>query len=303
MSKKYRYSEVFGRTIQGEGQYTGIPTVWLRLWGCNFNCSHFGMDVDALDFDPSQPDVPALGDLDLSLYPTVEDLPVFKFGCDSSYSWSKAFMHLAQQNTGYDIANKIIDFMRNSSNPQGLFLHPKSLQPTHMAFTGGEPLMSQSAIVDVMKGFEDCENYPHFLTIETNGTQKLRSEFVQYFETFNNLYDGELFWSVSPKLYISGEKWEDAIKPEIVREYRELSDHGQLKFVCNGSDRCWDEIERATKMYRSYGIDWPVWIMPVGATSQSQEEIMARVAEGAVDRGYNVSARVHCWIFGNVVGK
>lgn len=35
MSKKYRYSEMF-MSMQGEGHYTGVPTVWYRTWGCNF---------------------------------------------------------------------------------------------------------------------------------------------------------------------------------------------------------------------------------------------------------------------------
>ena len=48
---------------------------------------------------------------------------------------------------------------------------------------------------------------------------------------------------------------------------------------------------------------WPVWIMPVGADIEGQNKVAAMVTEGAVERGYNVAARVHTYIFGNVVGK
>ena len=39
--RKYLYSEVF-HSIQGEGHYTGRPTVWLRFFLCNLQCNGFG---------------------------------------------------------------------------------------------------------------------------------------------------------------------------------------------------------------------------------------------------------------------
>jgi organic radical activating enzyme len=292
--KTYRYSEIFGQTFQGEGQYTGRPTVWLRVWGCNFSCKGFGQD------DPTNPDS---WDLDFeninpSEYKTMEALPVFHRGCDSSYSWSQKFAHLAHKSTAAEICDKIKAVL-----PYGKFLHPESKQWHHMAFTGGEPMMSQTAIVDVMQNFASRRNVPKFVTIETNGTQKPRSAFENLFNEFRDYDKGELFWSVSPKLYLSGELWDNAIKPEVVAAYKALSDHGQLKFVSNGTDRSWDEVKRATDVYREAGIDWDVWIMPVGADREMQESHQAKIAEQAVERGYSVSARVHTWVFGNVIGK
>lgn len=288
--KKYRYSEIFGQTFQGEGAYTGRPTAWLRVWGCNFECAGFGQE---------QPDKPETYDLDYlkidpAEYKSMEALPVFHRGCDSSYSWAKKFAHLAHQNTAAGICDEIEAVL-----PGGKFLHPTSKQWHHMAFTGGEPMMSQTAIVDVMENFAARDNTPRFVTIETNGTQKPRPAFENLFAN----HEGELFWSVSPKLYLSGELWANAIKPEVLAHYKAISDHGQLKYVCNGTDRNWDEVARATDLYREAGINWDVWIMPVGADREMQESHQARIAEQAVERGYSVSARVHTWVFGNVIGK
>lgn len=208
-----------------------------------------------------------------------------------------------------------------------------------MAFTGGEPMMSQNAIVDIMLEFAKRGNVPKYVTVETNGTQKARDKFTNWLtghfpdadtidteamqqsfymtdlqnllsESFSGLPPAvealqgvEWFWSVSPKLFLSGEKWDDAIKPEIVAQYSQLSNAGQLKFVSDGSDRSWDEVERATELFRAAGVTWPVWIMPVGATVEGQSLVAAKVAEGAVERGYNVAARVHAYIFANVIGK
>lgn len=295
MIKKYKYSEIFGRTIQGEGKYTGIPTVWIRFWGCNFECNGFGQDTPE---DPSTYNLD-YQTIDVSSIKHVNDLPVFSKGCDSSYSWSKKFSHLAETGTAVEICDKIESFMKTSSNPDGKFLHPISNQWTHMAFTGGEPMMNQTGIVDIMSEFEKRNNSPKYVTIETNGTQPVRAAFIIYFAD----HDGELFWSVSPKLYLSGEKWNDTILPDVVAGYKSVSNNGQLKYVSNGSDRSWDEVAKATAEYNHRFVTWPVWIMPVGADIEGQNKVAAMVTEGAVDRGYNVAARVHTYIFGNVVGK
>jgi organic radical activating enzyme len=296
--KKYKYSEIFGKTIQGEGRYTGIPTVWIRFWGCNFECNGFGQEnpedksTYILDYQT----------IDVSSIKRMIDLPVFSKGCDSSYSWSKKFSHLANSSTVEDICDQLEDFLKSESNPEGKFLHPVSKQWTHMAFTGGEPMMNQNAIVDIMEEFDRRNNLPYFVTIETNGTQSIREKFDNYFSEFAGR-SGELFWSVSPKLYLSGEKWEEAIQPKVLAQYFMSSETGQLKYVSNGTDRSWDEVTKATKLYRDAGVDWPVWIMPVGADVEGQNKVAAKVTEGAVERGYNVAARVHTYIFGNSIGK
>jgi organic radical activating enzyme len=333
--KEYQYSEIFGNTIQGEGRYTGIPTIWIRFWGCNFECEGFGQ---------TNPDQPETWDLDyrkidITPYKSMEELPVFNKGCDSSYSWSKKYAHLARKGSVEKICDELEAFLKSPSNPDGRFLHPKSGQWTHMAFTGGEPMMSQNAIVDIMLEFAKRGNMPKYVTVETNGTQKARDKFSSYLsghfpdadtidseamqqsfymtdlqnlcaDSFTGLPPAvealqgvEWFWSVSPKLFLSGEKWDDAIKPEIVAAYAALSNAGQLKFVSDGSDRAWDEVERATALFRAAGVTWPVWIMPVGATAAGQRLVQAKVAEGAIARGYNVATRAHCFLFDNVIGK
>jgi len=335
-NKKYKYSEIFGDTFQGEGRYTGIPTVWVRFWGCNFTCDGFGQT------DPTNPASWILDHqtIDVSSIKRMEDLPVFNRGCDSSYSWAKKFAHLAHTGTPAEICDHLEEFLKKGGhNPEGKFKHPKSGQWTHLAFTGGEPMMNQNAIVDIMLEFARRGNMPKYVTVETNGTQKARDKFSEYLSgepdsaldfdlaalrksfymrELRNLraenYSGldaedeallgvEWFWSVSPKLYLSGEQKTDALQPAVVAEYAKLSNVGQLKYVCDGTDRAWQEVEEFTAAYRAVGIDWPVWIMPVGATVEGQNLVAAKVAEEACRRGYNVAARVHAYVFSNAIGK
>ena len=288
MEQTVLYSEIF-KSIQGEGHYTGVPTTWLRFFGCNLECNGFGQD------DPTDPSTYKLPykDFDIIEVKNVEDLPVWKYGCDSSYSWSKKFAKLQHKETEEEVAKKLFDQMYN--------------QNTHIAFTGGEPLM-KAAQKKTVKILTEMERLCHEkfgkrftnITWETNGTRPLETALQNYLMQFKDQV--EYFFSVSPKMFnTSGEK--DAVCPEIVKEYYDLSDGvGQLKFVCNGTDASWNEIEESIVKFREAGVMYPIWIMPVGATEESQDELAKEITIQTMDRGYNVSARVHCYIFGNQIG-
>ena len=294
--KKYYYSEIF-HSIQGEGHYTGVPTAWIRFFLCNLQCNGFGQ------IDPSDPSTYELPfeSYDVSQVKRVEDLPVWDKGCDSSYTWAKKYKHLMGQETPTVLANKIVDILKTDSNPDGLFLHPVTNQRQHLCITGGEPLMvtGQTATIGIYEELEKQNNLPSSMTFETNGTQKLRQPFIDWANTI----DTEIFFSVSPKLFsVSGEKSEKAIKPEIVAEYYDVSKAGQLKFVCGHKDEQWEEMEEVIAKFKSAGVDWPVWVMPVGAREEEQKDSAGAVAKRAFQRGYNVAARVHVYLFGNAIG-
>jgi len=294
--KKYYYSEIF-HSIQGEGHYTGVPTAWLRFFLCNLQCNGFGQ------IDPTNPDTYELPfeDFDVDSVDRVEDLPVWDKGCDSSYTWAKKFKQLMGQETPTVLANKLVDIIRNDSNPEGLFLHPVTNQRQHLCFTGGEPLMitGQRAVIGIYNELKKQNNLPGSMTFETNGTQKLRPEFIEWASSI----DTEIFFSVSPKLWtVAGEKPEKAIKPEVVADYYKLSKAGQLKFVVGDADREWNEMESVIEQFKKAGIDYPIWVMPTGAREEEQTATAGGVAERAFKRGYNVAARVHVYLFGNAIG-
>ena len=297
--KKYSYSELFGKTIQGEGRFSGSPTAWVRFFSCNFKCLGFGQS----HLPRSEWKDPA-NEIDLTGVKSLDELPIFLYGCDSAYSHYKRFRDLAHKGTASEICDKLEDIISNEHNPNGKFCHPKTNQWIHMAFTGGEPMMQQSAIVDILEEFERRDNLPNYCTVETNGTQALRETLSDIIlNKYSLVMEREWFWSCSPKLSASGESWDKAIKPEIVKGYADIFNQGQLKYVVDGSVQVWDEVERATELYRKAGVNWPVWIMAVGSSGSQQEEIQARICEECFDRGYNFAARIHSWIFNNAIGK
>jgi organic radical activating enzyme len=243
-----------------------------------------------------------------------EQLPVFTYGCDSSYSWSKKFKKLQRKGTPEEVASELHQLMYDNK--------------THIAFTGGEPMTkaAQKNIVQVITEIKELFKTEHGfygptwknnitnITFETNGTRKIIDELYTTILHDSISQETEYFFSVSPKIWsTSGEK--DRICPDIVKEYQDAcgipkqyqgskDPQGQLKFVCNGSLTSWCEIENAVNQFRDAGVVYPIWIMPVGATEESQnKDHVARIAEETMDRGWNVAARVHCYIWGNEIGR
>lgn len=303
MSNKYRYSEIF-TSIQGEGFYTGFPTIWVRWFMCNLQCSGFGQKVP----EERSTHILPYKKFDVSTVKTVEELPVWDLGCDSSYSWAKKYKHLCPELSAKKIATKIEDQLRSfHNNPDGKFSIPsdREIKDTHLCFTGGEPMMetAQNGMVELLHQLADRENLPRFITVETNGTQSISDELARVVASYV-ASGGEWFWSVSPKLlYTSGENPVRAIKPAIVKTYQDITGKGQLKFVVSNRPEAWDELEERIEDFRDHGVHWPVWIMPVGATVEAQsDDDMRAVVEETIKRGYNVSARVHAYIWGNKIG-
>lgn len=302
--KKYTYSEIF-HSFQGEGKMTGTNTAWIRFFTCNLQCDGFGQK------DPTDPSTYILPykNLDVSQYSSVEELPVFEQGCDSSYTWSARYKHLAKKATAFEICDRIQATLAHETNPGGLFRHPMSRQLTDLAFTGGEPMLNQEAMVAIVEEFHNRNNNPDRVTVETNGTVAIKNaKFEQmlrdWYADVGDRISDEWFWSVSPKLFsTSGELAKKAIRPEVVAGYHFLSNKGQLKYVVNGTNQSWDEVEQATEAFRKEGVGWDVFIMVVGATKEQQEsEHVATTAMEALKRGYHFSGRLHCSIFGNAIG-
>lgn len=294
----YYVSEIF-HSLQGEGKYTGTPGPWVRFFGCNLSCQGFGQEDPT---DPTSYKQPHL-DWNLDDYESFSDLPMFEYGCDSAYSVNKKFRALCPQLGAVGIAVKIINSMKNEHNPEGLFRHPSGTDQ-HMHFTGGEPLLkkNQKAIAEVLHAFNCIENAPKYITIETNGTRALSDDFIEYFNQPGN-HLRELFFSVSPKLYtVSGEYSTKAFKPDVVKSFDfNTKVKGQLKFVVNGTDACWSELENMIKYFRLAGVTWPIYLMPVGATVEQQSDI-GDLASEIVARGYRLAIRAHCYIWGNAIG-
>jgi 7-carboxy-7-deazaguanine synthase len=163
---RYRVSEMF-MSMQGEGQFAGTPSLWVRTFGCNLTCPGFP--------------------------------------CDTEYSWNGEYKNDHNTYTSLEIFDKLKALNTNALNPTGSLDHPVTGNAIHIVFTGGEPLLKKyqqmiQEVIDLFVAENDTVNF----TIETNGTQSLTSEFANWIDAGIWM---QPFFSISPKLQsVSGEK-------------------------------------------------------------------------------------------------
>ena len=269
----------------------------MRFFLCNLQCNGFGQDNPT---DPSTYELP-YEQIDISDITNVLDLPVFEKGCDSSYTWSKKYRHLITERSVEEAVDELTALL-----PHNTFQHPVTQQWVHMVFTGGAPMLknTQPGMISVLDEFYKRNNMPQYVTVETNGTKPISDEFAEYINWFNGAGTREWYWSISPKLWsTAGEEPKKAIQPDVVGRYYQVSPVGQLKYVVNGSEESWREVEEHTKAFRDAGCNFPVWIMGVGGTLEGLKITEADIADEAIARGYNYTSRVHVHIYGNAIGK
>jgi organic radical activating enzyme len=278
---KIKIAELF-YSIQGEGRYMGVPSVFLRTFGCNFKCAGFGMPRGELSTE-----VEAIAER-VAEFKDYNELPLVSTGCDSYASWDPRFKNLSPMLTSEAITERIMEILPHNE-----------WVDEHLVITGGEPLLGwQRAYPDLlnnskMKALKE-------ITFETNGTQKLTPEFKEYLRKWNSEVGKELTFSVSAKLPCSGEKWEEAILPEVVCEYEEVGT-AYLKFViATEEDR--DYALKAASEYRAAGFKGHVYLMPVGGVESVYALNNKAVAIMAMKHGLRYSDRLQVPLFKNEWG-
>jgi 7-carboxy-7-deazaguanine synthase len=281
---KIKIAELF-YSIQGEGRYMGVPSVFLRTFGCNFKCAGFGMPKGQTSIE-----VEAIA-ARVSEFTKYEELPLVSTGCDSYASWDPRFKDLSPMLTSDAIVERTMEIL-----PENKW------QDAHLVITGGEPLLGWQ------RAYPDLLSHPMMaglkeITFETNGTQQLTKEFKDYLVQWQMPdleFNREVTFSVSAKLSCSGEHPDEAIKPEIVCEYEEVG-YTYLKFVVATEDDAEEALE-AADIYRAAGFRGPIYLMPVGGVESVYTLNNRRVAELAMKHGLRYSDRLQVPLFKNEWG-
>jgi organic radical activating enzyme len=284
---KLKVSELF-YSAQGEGRFVGVPSVFLRTFGCNFTCSGFGC---APGEKSKEADEVAKN---IHLYKDFLSLPLVNTGCDSYASWHPAFKELSPT---IDTKQLVDDMLALTPNHKWV---QDNGNDVHLVITGGEPLLGWQRAYEELLSHERMQDLRN-ITFETNGTQTLQNKFIDYLLNWSEIAGNEITFSVSPKLSASGEAWDEAIRPEIVRMYQ---DYGftYLKFVVE-TEQHFAEVDKAVGQYRAVGFNGPVYVMPQGGVVTPYAQNRVKVADWALSKGYNYSPRLHVDLWGNGWGK
>jgi 7-carboxy-7-deazaguanine synthase len=284
---KIKIAELF-YSIQGEGRYMGVPSVFLRTFGCNFKCAGFGMPRGEMSHEAT--DIAATHKM-IESFQKYEDLPLVSTGCDSYASWHPDFKELSPMMESDGIVDRIMEII-----PHGEW------KDEHLVITGGEPLLGWQ------RAYPDLLSHPKMaglkeITFETNGTQKLSEEFKEFLVEWqmpNMDFAREVTFSVSAKLPCSGEKWEEAILPEVVCEYEDFGT-AYLKFVI-ATEQDFADAECAIAAYRKAGFQGHVYLMPVGGVESVYALNNRAVAIMAMNAGLRYSDRLQVPLFKNEWG-
>lgn len=269
---KISINEIFGPTIQGEGRYTGTPSVFVRLNGCNLRCAFKG---------------------------SICDTPY------TSHCPEKAIMYDAGE-----LAEAIVERIDQIGG---------HCDNSHIVITGGEPLLQQDELNDLLyelRGEQDCYN---MVTIETNGT----------IVPDINLDYGDIFWSVSPKLSTSC-CFEGLRVPEKLQEqHKKLrinldalativmsgADY-QLKFVYSGPESvveikeiiqgikdtinaCKSKYAQDIYQHRIDEIERHIMLMPEGTTNEQLTATAPGAVQACIENGWVFCDREHIRIWGD----
>ena len=288
--KTLRYSEAF-YSVQGEGNFIGTPSVFLRSFGCNLRCQGFGLTRGTPKKKMSDEVVALLDNGVLDRVSKFEDLPMVRTGCDTYASIYPEFKKYMMDRSVDQVVEHIL-----SLTPENKWQMDNG-QDIHFILTGGEPLLWQRFWLNLFEHprMQDLRN----LTVETNTTHQLQPQFAEYLSTQDRF---QVTWACSPKLTVSAELWKNAIRPEIARSYLDIDKSKMyLKFVV-ADDVDIDDVHKAVKEFSDGGVDVPVYVMPVGGCKEEYGENKVNVAELALAKGWRYSPRLQVELFGNSWG-
>lgn len=237
-------------TLQGEGRSVGNPAVFLRTGGCNLLCGN-----------PSNPDDPQ-EEIEMSDDST--------WLCDTIETW---------KNPNSQTVEEIVDHWSEEG-----WLEMLEAECAHLILTGGEPMLQQDNLLDLLKSLDDDV----IVEVETNGTIVPDDEFDEFIDYYN----------VSQKLSNSGMPEDRRIIPEATAWFRD-SEKAMFKYVVSRNE----DLEEIWEIQDEYDISNDgVQLMPAGYTREDLSNTYGPVAEICKKYGYKFSPRLHVEIWGQATG-
>ena len=255
-------------SLQGEGKYTGYPSLFIRVSGCNLRCCF----QDSI--------------------------------CDTAYS---SF----HPEKGHFTKDDVVELLAKYPMLEDIVI------------TGGEPMMYQEGLGDLMEYIELITDHHFQVTVETNGTIAPDPEHA--FEQYVSLY------SISPKLKTSvpvpykkymvprPDGLHDSIQFDdmSVEKYNKVrrnipalvammeSADYQLKFVYSNEESLEDIDDLLQAIKEAYGsAPFPecIMLMPEGTTVEQLDRVSQEAAAVCIERGYHFSDRLHIRLWGDKRG-
>lgn len=290
----FEISEIF-KSLEGEGPFTGVPTLYIRFARCNLKCPLFnnkGAEIGTngyaeLGFNPTD-------------YNDIKSMPFISKGCDSQYSVNPRFSHTWQKMGLDDLVDRVIE-------EAGVIVFENTGKSWIVSLTGGEPMIRYKRLGELIN-HPRLKDVDHYL-IETNATiepdESFRSEVINWLSKDGNR---QITWSNSPKLDNSGHSFRETLKPRALLFQHELKQlfpkqvNQYVKFVISNEGDI-SEVKRRMEIYYDAGLkSIPVYLMPAACTIEQLKEKQKMVSDLCLKSGYIYCTRLQNELYGNTVG-
>ncbi|MEJ8672893.1 7-carboxy-7-deazaguanine synthase QueE [Streptomyces sp. MS1.AVA.1] len=233
MTQDLVVNEIFGPTVQGEGQSLGRRCAFLRLGGCNLSCSW----------------------------------------CDTPYTWD--WTGAGDSGVAHDPRKEL-----HRRPVEDVVAELLEFNTGLIVISGGEPLGRQERLIPLVTALTERGRE---IEIETNGTHAAHPELIAAGVRFN----------VSPKLSHSGDTLQRRIVPDALTSLSALPG-STFKFVCQNIR----DLDEVAEIVASFNLS-SVWIMPIGRTADDVAKHMGELADAVVERGWNLTTRLHTLLWGD----
>lgn len=258
-------------SVQGEGRYRGKPSLFFRTAGCNYICG----GISAVEEHEG-------GEFERQVEGMAQNMADEEndgeWVCDTIEEWM-------------DGSQMTVEEIYEHWEEEGWTEHID--EGAHIILTGGEPMVQQDNLVDLLDYVEEQGHDP-FVEVETNGSIYPDEEMREHVNQYN----------LSPKLTNAGMKKEFVYHPENMRRFNQLNEvpgkNADWKFVVNSTDD-WQEIQE--DYLDEFDIDNDnVYLMPAGQNDEDLGYSRADVAELVKEHDVNYTDRDQVVIWGEVTG-
>lgn len=162
-----------------------------------------------------------------------------------------------------------------------------ALPSKRVVFTGGEPMIYQEDLINIMKCLRRKDKSYKF-EIETNGTIECSKEFIKLIDQIN----------CSPKLISSGNPAMIANRPKAINSIKK-SPKTIFKFVLCGKSLLRD-FNSVQDWQEQYDVDnEQIFLMPEGISKKVVITGSKNIFHNFCKFGYNLSTRLHVILFNN----
>ena len=188
--------------------------------------------------------------------------------CDTPFSWNWEGTKFSHPDK-YNIKNEVQEYSIQE-------LKEELKESEAVVITGGEPLLQQEGLVELLK-----EIKKEWIEIETNGTITPTQEFVELVDQFN----------VSIKLSNTEIEESRRIKPKVIQDFQE-NKKAIFKFVVEKTE----DVNEVIELTNKYNLT-NVYLMPKGANREELMKNVPQVKQWCKDCGFKYSPRLQVLLF------